>query len=224
MVKQDSETNDQNLDKKPAKRSRGRPFKYPQGYTEIPKVHVNFYLSDSESIERFERIREKHGFGSKADTFRHCLDRAYEMDMIGRGDIELDPPVKKALELILDNEFLSGRLLADSEDRISGLNKLVNDAVTDYLRTLRQEMNLHNFSFINGLEKDEQQIANVFKQHQVKYPSGMTVEDLKGYLPEMPEIHIKNKLIKFSEIIIAGNRLVNKMEIDGEDHYYAPSY
>jgi len=122
-----------------------------------------------------------------------------------------DPVISKEINLALSHDFLQRKYL------VSDLAGLINALAKDWLLKIRPDLSLHGLDYRNSLPADEKRVAMIFAEHQLKHPNGLTVNDLKSYLPDMEELKIKAALNRFRE-----KRLVKTIEAGSDIFYYAP--
>ncbi|MFW9996480.1 MAG: hypothetical protein ACFFD4_30835 [Candidatus Odinarchaeota archaeon] len=175
-----------------------------------PKKHVHAILSP-ERAEKFRVVKSLLGLKSDVEALRKCIDEMHES--LQGEKIKLRPVLEQQVNLLLNNSFLKRRHLVLTQ------NDVVNEAVHQWIQNKMSEINLHHFPFRKELSVDEQKVALVFveKQYSTSTGSGITFEQLMGYLEGMEEPKVHAVLGNF-----LSNGLVLKNRLDGIDYYHAP--
>ncbi|MBD3191116.1 MAG: hypothetical protein GF308_10750 [Candidatus Heimdallarchaeota archaeon] len=172
------------------------------------KKHIHVILGP-QRFRKFQRIKEQQEINSDVDVMRYCIDEIYQQ--LQQEKIDLRPILKQQIELMLSNDYLKAKHL------VLNINDVINEAVYQWIQNKKNEINLHHFPFRQELKPEEQKIAMVFIEHQLDYEKGMTMEDIKSYLPELPETRLQRIIKKFVD-----NELLLSNKLNGLIYYYAP--
>ncbi|MHA1984212.1 MAG: hypothetical protein ACW967_07645, partial [Candidatus Hodarchaeales archaeon] len=73
------------------------------------------------------------------------------------------------------------------------------------------------FAFRKELSEEERQIALVFVEHQLDFETGMSLEDIKKFLPDIDQVRVNQIINQF-----LNSNLILATTVNNVKYYYAP--